>query len=310
LSVPVNAAEGCSPLRELRVPAYAKVNLCLYVGERRQDGRHELVTLFESVDLADELLITQSASAADEVVCPRVPGPNLVQSALAGLRELGWAAPALRIEIDKRIPVAGGMGGGSADAAALLRHAPDLAPVRPDAVAALAARLGSDVPSQLDPGVAAGTGAGDLIRLLPDAGEHAVLVIPQPFGLSTADVYRAFDERGRIRSRTELLAVDVALETTIDGAGWILPPALTVNELQAAALTLRPEINRALNAARLVGAERAIVCGSGPTVIGLFWGQEAWARASAAAAEVAGAFPGAVAARPRHRGVGGRTPNR
>jgi 4-diphosphocytidyl-2-C-methyl-D-erythritol kinase len=309
LSLPINAAEDPSPLRDLRLLAYAKVNLCLYVGERREDGRHELVTLFESVDLADELLITPSASGTDEVVCPRVPGPNLVQSALAGLRELGWAAPPVRVEIDKRIPIAAGMGGGSADAAALLRHAPDLAPVKADALAALAARLGSDVPSQLDPGPAIGTGAGDLIRLLPDAGEHALLVIPQPFGLSTADVYRAFHERDRIRSRTELLAVDVALETTLVGTGWVLPPALTVNELQAAALTLRPEINRALTAARLVGAERAIVCGSGPTVIGLFWGQDAWTRAAAAAAEVAEVFPGAVAARPQHRGVGGPTPN-
>ncbi len=309
MSLPGNAAEGPSPLGELRLPAYAKVNLCLYVGERREDGRHELVTLFESIDLADELLITESASGSDEVVCPAVPGPNLVASALAGLRELGWAAPALRIEIDKRIPIAAGMGGGSADAAALLRHASELAPVRLDAVAALAAQLGSDVPSQLDPGPAIGTGAGDLVRLLPDAGEHALLVIPQTFGLSTAEVYRAFDDRGRVRSRTELLAVDVALETTLVGAGWILPPTLTVNELQAAALTLRPEINRALTAARLVGAERTIVCGSGPTVIGLFWGEDAWTRAAGAAAEVAEVFPGAIAARPRHRGVGDRTPN-
>jgi 4-diphosphocytidyl-2-C-methyl-D-erythritol kinase len=304
-----DAAQDPSPLRDLRLRAYAKVNLCLYVGERREDGRHELVTLFESVDLADELRIKPSSSGTDEVVCPRVPGPNLVQSALAGLRELGWAAPALRVEIDKRIPIAAGMGGGSADAAALLRHAPELAPVKADAVAALAAQLGSDVPSQLDPGPAIGTGAGDLIRLLPDAGEHALLVIPQRFGLSTADVYRAFDQRDRIRSRTDLLAMDVALETTLVGAGWVLPPALTVNELQAAALTLRPEINRALTAARLVGAERAIVCGSGPTVIGLFWGQDAWTRAAVAAAEVAEVFPGTVAARPRHRGVGGPTPN-
>lgn len=306
---PAGTVGDRSPLGELRLAAYAKVNLCLYVGERREDGRHELVTLFESIDLADELLITESATGADEVVCPAVPGPNLVGSALAGLRELGWAAPPLRVEIDKRIPIAAGMGGGSADAAALLRHASELAPVRADAVAALAAQLGSDVPSQLDPGPAIGTGAGDQVRLLADAGEHALLVIPQSFGLSTADVYRAFDERDRIRSRTDLLAMDVALETTLVGTGWVLPPSLTVNELQAAALTLRPEINRALTAARLVGAERAIVCGSGPTVIGLYWGDEAWPRAAAAAAEVAEVFPGAVAARPRHRGVGDRTPN-
>lgn len=291
--------EGGLPVR---VPAYAKVNLCLYVGERREDGRHELVTVFESVDLADELVITESGAPVDQVVCPGVPGPNLVEAALAGLRESGWAAPPLRIEIDKRIPIAAGMGGGSADAAALLRQAPALAPIEPDALAALAARLGADVPSQLDPGPAVGTGAGELVRRLPDAGAHALLVIPQAFGLSTADVYAAFDERGRLRSRTELLAVDVAIETTLTGPGWILPTAQTVNELQAAALSLRPEIARALSAARAAGAQREIVCGSGPTVIGLFWGEDGWGRASAAAAQVAGKFPGAVAVRPLRRG--------
>jgi 4-diphosphocytidyl-2-C-methyl-D-erythritol kinase len=287
----------------IRLHAYAKINLCLFVGQRREDGRHELVTVFESVDLSDELLVTESESGADEVICSRVPGPNLVESALSGLRGLGWAAPPLRIEIDKRIPIAAGMGGGSADAAALLRHAPALAPVGPGAVITLAAELGSDVPSQLDPGPAAGSGAGDLIRLLPDPGEHALLVIPQPFGLSTADVYRAFDERGRIRTPTELLAVDVAIETTADAPGWILPGALTTNELQAAALSLRPEIARALTAARDAGAQRAIVCGSGPTVIGTYWGEDAWPRACAAEAEVGERFPGAVAVRPRLRGV-------
>jgi 4-diphosphocytidyl-2-C-methyl-D-erythritol kinase len=202
------------------------------------------------------------------------------------------------------------MGGGSADAAALLRWAPRLGAIGPGALVTLAARLGSDVPSQLDPGPAAGTGAGDVIRLLPDPGEHAFLVIAQDFGLSTADVYAAFDTRGRIRSRTELLAVDVALETTIAAtAGWELPAALTVNELQAAALTLRPEIARALTAARRAGAERAIVCGSGPTVIGVFWGAEAWSRASAAVAAVADEYPAAVAARPVRRGVGAGAAN-
>jgi 4-diphosphocytidyl-2-C-methyl-D-erythritol kinase len=285
----------------VNVSAYGKVNLCLYVGGRREDGRHELVTVFESVELADELRITEAR--ADAVICPRVPAPNLVEKALAGLRELGWAAPPLRIEVDKRLPVAAGMGGGSADAAALLRVAPELAAIGPATLATLAAQLGADVPSQLDPGPAVGTGAGELIRLLPDPAAHAILVIPHAFGVSTANVYHAFDERGRIRSRTELLAVDVALETTIAGtSGWELPPALTVNELQAAALTLRPEIAGALTAARGAGAERAIVCGSGPTVIGLFWGADGFRRAAAAATELADRYPGATATRPLRRG--------
>ena len=114
-------------MREL---APGKVNLCLFLGGVRDDGRHELVTLIESVSLSDEL--TMSESDADRVVCPGVEGPNLVSAALAGLRARGWAGPPVRIEVRKRIPVAAGMGGGSADAAAVMRLARELSPI-PDA---------------------------------------------------------------------------------------------------------------------------------------------------------------------------------
>jgi 4-diphosphocytidyl-2-C-methyl-D-erythritol kinase len=283
----------------------AKVNLCLFVGERREgDGRHELVTLFESVDLADELTVSTDGGPTDEVVCPGVDGPNLVEAALAALRAARWAAPPVRVEIRKRIPVAAGMGGGSADAAAVLRHAPSLAPVSSEALLEIAARLGADVPSQLDPGPAVGAGAGEEVRRVPDPGEHALLVLPQEFGLATAEVYRIADGQIRLRNRTELLAMNVALETTLLAPGWVLPPALTVNELQPAALRLAPVIARALTAAREAGAARSIVCGSGPTVIGTFWGSGALARAASAADALRDRFPGAVAVRPVSRDAG------
>ncbi len=145
-------------MREL---AFGKVNLCLFLGPVREDGRHELVTLYESISLADELSLTESD--ADEVVCPGVNGPNLVSAALEGLRARGWGAPAVRIEIGKRIPVAAGLGGGSADAAAALRLAKRLAPVPDELVRELAAELGADVPGQLQPGLWLGTGAGERI---------------------------------------------------------------------------------------------------------------------------------------------------
>ena len=115
------------PMTVISAQAFAKVNLCLLVGGPRPDGRHELVTLFESVELVDELqIVAPSPSGGDEVVCAGVSGPNLVGEALARLRAAGWDAPPVRVEIEKRIPVAAGMGGGSADAAALLRCAPEL----------------------------------------------------------------------------------------------------------------------------------------------------------------------------------------
>src|SRR3954471_7817773 len=104
--------------------APGKVNLSLFVGAPRADGLHPLVSVVQAVSLADELTLEPAPGAADEVVCPGVEGPNLAAAALAAFRaRTGWAAPPQRITIVKRIPVAGGMGGGSADAAAVLRLA-------------------------------------------------------------------------------------------------------------------------------------------------------------------------------------------
>jgi 4-diphosphocytidyl-2-C-methyl-D-erythritol kinase len=278
--------------------AYAKVNLCLLLGGTRDDGRHELVTLFESVTLADDLVIeTPAPSATDTVTCPGVNGPNLVAEAITNLREAGWGAPPVRIEIEKRIPVAAGMGGGSSDAAALLRAAPQLADIAPAAVLEIASALGADVPSQLDPGPALGTGAGELVRALPALADHALLVLPQPFGLSTADVYREADSLGLARTAADLDARRAELEFSLV-AEIQLPDDLLVNDLEPASVSLAPQIAGALAAAVQAGCERAIVCGSGPTVIGICWGHDAAARIERAREQVASRFPGAICVAP------------
>ena len=287
--------------------AYAKVNLCLFLGPTRADGRHELVTVFDSVRLTDELIASETDAADDEVVCEGVSGPNLVAAALAGLRAAGWAAPPVRVEIWKRIPVAAGMGGGSADAAAMLRAAPRLAPVDPDAVAAIAAGLGADVPGQLRPGPSLGTGAGELIAPLATLESYGVLVLPQPLALSTPAVYREADRLGLGRSAAELddLRARVAAALPADGTGAApaaLAAELAVNDLQPAALSLAPSLADGLHAALAAGADRAMVCGSGPTVIGLFLGPRAATRARRAAADTAlrARFPRVTAAAPVH----------
>jgi 4-diphosphocytidyl-2-C-methyl-D-erythritol kinase len=296
---------------ELRFGARAKVNLCLFLGPLRPDGRHELVTLFETVDLDDELRITVLPDGSDEVVCPGVGGENLVSAALAALRAAGWDAPPVRVEIDKRIPVAAGMGGGSADAAAVLNHASELAPVPAGTVAEIAERLGSDVPSQLDPGPSLGTSAGEIVRPV-DVDAHGLLVLPQSFGLSTPDVYREADRLGLPRPAAELAALRADLEAVLETSGGAPAPLsgrLIVNDLQPAALSLRPEIAGALDAALQQGADQAIVCGSGPTVIGIFWGDDGLHRASVAADLMRGSFTAAECTKPVLRGVPARTPN-
>jgi 4-diphosphocytidyl-2-C-methyl-D-erythritol kinase len=278
-----------------RERAYAKINLCLFLGPTRPDGRHQLVTLFDSVGLCDDLVVTATDTGADRVVCDGVEGPNLVADALAALRGAGWAPPALTVTIEKRIPVAAGMGGGSADAAAMLRCAPRLAPVAAPVLAEVAARLGADVPSQLRPGPSLGTGAGELIEPLAPLARYGVLVIPRPFPLSTPDVYREADRLRLPRSREELEALHGSLSAAIPPGPT---PELIVNDLQPAALSLAPEIGDALAAAERAGAARAIVCGSGPTVIGIFDGADGERRAAAAATALSDLFEGVLGTGP------------
>jgi 4-diphosphocytidyl-2-C-methyl-D-erythritol kinase len=275
----------------VREAAPAKVNLCLFLGPVRDDGRHELVTLFESISLSDELVLAESD--VDEVICGGVDGPNLVSAVLDGLRARGWTGPPVRIEIRKRIPVAAGLGGGSGDAAAALRLAQRLAPVPEGLVRELAIELGADVPSQLRPGVALGTGAGELIEPFPPLEPHAFVVVPQPVPLSTADVYREAD-----RLRLPRPSLDGLRERLLARSDGKLQPELLVNDLEPAALSLCPDVASALEALREAGVDHALVCGSGPTVAGLCWGADASGRAQAIARELARRFPGAVHAVP------------
>ena len=275
--------------------APGKVNLCLFLGPVRPDGRHEVVTLLESVSVADEVsvAVADGGSAVDEVVCAGVDGPNIVARALALLRERGWDAPPVRVVIRKRVPVAAGMGGGSADAAAMLRLAAAIAPVPPGLAAELAASLGTDVPSQLVPGVSIGTGAGEVVERLEALGSHAFVIVPQGYALSTAQVYREADRLGLPRDATNLAARHRELLSALHAGNYLLG-----NDLEPAALSLRPDIGRALDALRDGGANHAMVSGSGPTVFALFTGADAQARADGVAAGLAHRYPGATSAAP------------
>lgn len=247
----------------LRAPA--KLNLCLYLGSVRDDGLHEIRSLFCPLTLGDRIVVADAE--ADEVVCADVTGPNLAADALAALRARGWEHPPIRVEIEKRIPVAAGLGGGSADAAALLR----LARGEVDGVAELAAELGADVPSQLDPAFALIGGAGEAVEPLPPPGEFAAVLVPADSGLRTADVYAEADRLGLGRDPAELEAVTGRLRAAATaGASPLDYAELLVNDLAEAALSLRPEIAAALAALDEAGAAITLVTGSGPTAFGLF----------------------------------------
>ncbi len=318
MTAPARRGAGTSPPLVARAPA--KINLGLFVGPTRADGRHELVTVMQSISLADELVLVEApsgparergayagavarapaagagdraAGGVDVVLCPGVPGPpgeNLAARALAAFRAAtGWAGPPLELRIDKRVPVAAGLGGGSGDAAAALRLAAAAAGCGADNDAGLLQRLarelGADVPAQVRPGRWLASGAGERLQeLAPPAAPFGVLVLPSADALATAAVYVQADRMGLARSRGELRERHAALGDAL-AHGLPLPAdaELLANDLQDAARALCPSIDVALAQARTAGADVALVSGSGPTVLGLFAGADGPRRAQAAA---------------------------
>ena len=284
----------------LREEAPAKLNLCLILGPAREhDGRHELVTLFQPVTLADHVSLEPAALgvAADEVVCAGVEGDNLAAAALAAFRErTGWRAPPVRLVIEKRIPVAAGMAGGSADAAATLRLAARASGVANDALLLeLAAGLGADVPAQLRPARYVATGVGERLEPVPEPAPFGVLVLRCAASLSTGAVFAEADRQGLSRDTAQLAELAAEVRAAAASGPGLLPARLAVNDLEPAARALCPAVGEALDAARGVGAEQVLLCGSGPTVLGLFADVAA---ARGAAVALSGREPRPLALRP------------
>ena len=285
----------------LTAEARAKINLCLYVGPRRGDGRHEVVTLMDSLTLCDELRMETDRPGliADEVTCAGVDGPNLAAEAIRAFRAAtGWDGPPVRLEIDKRIPVAGGMGGGSADAAAALRlvsEASGLGDRR--LLEEIAATLGADVPSQVRGGLVLATGEGSRLRPLNASLPYSVVVLALDAELPTADVYAEADRLGLPRETLDLARALTRMQAALSAETLL---ECLHNDLQDAARSLCPAIDDGLEAVLAAGADHALVSGSGPTVLGVFSGSGHAERATRVCESLAGdgRTPAPVLARP------------
>lgn len=253
----------------VRVRVPAKVNLHLSVGPLRPDGYHELVTVFHSVDIEDELVahpgqgISLDVSGTCAQHLPSGPA-NLAWRAAALLAESAGVAPNVHLALRKRIPVAGGMAGGSADAAAALVACARLWGVRAE-LPRLAARLGADVAFPLLGGTALGTGRGEQLTPI-DGGAtlHWVFALADG-GISTAAAYRELDRLREDTAAPEPLGAPDALLAALADNDVTAVAAALGNDLEAAALSLRPELRATLNAGRQAGALAALVSGSGPT---------------------------------------------
>jgi 4-diphosphocytidyl-2-C-methyl-D-erythritol kinase len=257
------------------VRAPAKINLHLGVGPARDDGYHQLATVYQAIGLYDDVTVSEAAewsvalTASGGLDTSGVPldEDNIVIRAGRALTEHHGLARSAHLAIAKNIPVAGGLAGGSADAAAALVALDRLWDLQtPDAdLLALAARLGSDVPFALLGGTAYGTGRGELVEPVVDDGQWWWVVVPNGDGLSTAAVYAEYDRLGL----GETLRAPEGLFGALAEA---YPEALGVelhNDLEPAALDLRPELARTKRAIVECGAYAALLSGSGPTWLGL-----------------------------------------
>jgi 4-diphosphocytidyl-2-C-methyl-D-erythritol kinase len=246
-------------MKQARLQAFAKLNLALVVGPLRDDGKHEVLTVLQAIDLHDDVELEPARGLAVD----GFEDDTLVADALEALAERAGVPPAWRVRIEKRIPVAAGLGGGSSDAAAALRLANDTLaePLPRQELHALAAQLGADVPFFLNGGSQLGTGDGSRLSRLELPTDYVVLVLLPPGAgkESTASVYRCFDERhgeeGSDERRAELRQALHGVAAARDLAR--LPP----NDLAWSALS--DELVR-------LGAFRADVTGAGPAVYGLF----------------------------------------
>ncbi|MGE5717383.1 MAG: 4-(cytidine 5'-diphospho)-2-C-methyl-D-erythritol kinase [Acidobacteriota bacterium] len=263
--------------RALTVEAFAKVNRSLRILGKRPDGFHELDTIFQTVDLTDTMDFSegeeQRGTAEDisltiEGAALPADESNLILRAAAALRERFGIRRGARIHLSKKIPVGGGLGGGSSNAAATLRALSELwtLPATEADLHTLAASLGSDVPFFLLGGRARGRGRGEILTPLPDGPEEWLVLAFPPFSLSTTAVYGAFSASA---------LTDPAAQTNLRGTDSGGGPDR--NDLEPAAESLQGELRRLRVALSDLGATSARLSGSGSTVFGVFGDEKsAW----------------------------------
>jgi 4-diphosphocytidyl-2-C-methyl-D-erythritol kinase len=289
--VTLHAVEGAD-LIGITARAPGKVNLCLAVGPIRSDGFHELATVYQAVSIYDEVTVRE-VDKDDPSPLVTVEGQGPIHAVPAGESNLAWRAvsllaretghePCVRLHIRKGIPIAGGMAGGSADAAATLVACDALwaTDLTRDELAGLAAGIGSDVPFLLHGGNAVGTGRGEIVNPALARGEfHWVFAVAET-GLATPDVYRELDRlrdeqmRDGARKAAAPHVPDAVMSALRSGDAEALGAVLD-NDLQKAALSLKPRLRLALDVGADYGALGSLVSGSGPTIAFLVRSHEA-----------------------------------
>jgi 4-diphosphocytidyl-2-C-methyl-D-erythritol kinase len=262
----------------LEINSYAKINWTLDIIFKREDGYHELRTIYQTVSLRDQLRITETISAI-EIICDdsRVPcdETNLAFKAALLLREVTGTSKGARIEIEKRIPVAAGLGGGSSNAAATLLGLVKLwhVEIEDRELIRIAASLGSDVPFFLIGGTALGVGRGEEVYPIEQARCDGLLLVNPGFAVSTRDAYE------KLSRLTTSEAANIIPFTLLAAKGIRELPLVARNDLETPVLAAYPEIAEVKRRLLSLGARHALMSGSGATVFGVFDNSEMAGRA-------------------------------
>lgn len=250
----------------LELFAPAKLNLHLSVGPPRADGYHPLVTLMQPLDVGDRLVIeTGRPGLRFSCNLPELAGEdNLVVRAACAWYEAAGKEPGIAIQLDKQIPVAAGLGGGSSDAAATLLGLNALhgSPLEPRRLYELACSLGADVPFFLAGCTALCTGIGEVVQPLPEFPRLDYVLLNPGLAVSTARIYRQFDLHWTKPESSYRIN-----RSHHEGTFW---EGLLINDLEAVTLALHPVLAELKEALRGAGARGVLMSGSGPTLFGVF----------------------------------------
>lgn len=273
-------------IREARLAACAKLNLDLRVLHKRPDGYHELRTVFQTISLADRLDVrfTPSKKTAISLTSALDIPRNLVVRAAEMVMAAGKFTGDVQFRLTKRIPLGGGLGGGSTDAAAVLLALPVLAgKVMPmETLRDLAARLGSDVPFFLEGGTALGLGRGEELYPLPDAPLGPVLLLAPGIHVSTPEAYAALARQLTFHSSSHSINSFRSFVWSLgEGLSRGEPAAVAVNDFETAVFAGHPELRALKKKLRLAGARPALMTGSGSALFGVFGSREERDRAAA-----------------------------
>jgi 4-diphosphocytidyl-2-C-methyl-D-erythritol kinase len=256
------------------LPSFAKINFTLRIHGRRADGYHEIETVFQTITLHDELTFAAREREQFELICDDAPADipcdetNLVYRAAIALRERFGVRSGGRVELRKKIPAGGGLGGGSSNAAVALVGLARLWEIETDraTLAEIGAGLGADVPFFLTGGTALGTGRGTDIFPLQDAPRAHLLLVTPNVKVSTAEAYKSLDAPALTKP---ISPVNLTVSRTQAGISGSLRAALA-NDFEQVVYRLHPEIARARDALIAAGASGALLSGSGASVFGLF----------------------------------------